>query len=230
MTDPNPDDVAHRGALYSIDSERSPSSGVSNRVYKLIWLVGAMALLVLVTLSLVRVQGSLGRLEGRLIASSVPSAGKPDGVLPEVQALESRLARVISASVESKLRRLEHSVERGTLGGEDLQLLESVAGELRLLRAQPVGLSGLPGPDGPLEHPRYKALPSPTSELQSKDVLEQIAHLRTFVYAVVICLALFLTIVLGLWYSTERRVRMIASTPRRQLAAMRTAHENQRGV
>jgi hypothetical protein len=234
MTDLTTDDKEERGALYSVGVDRSPAamSSYPHRLLRLIWWLGVLAAIVFVVVWLVRVQASLRRLEGRVAVSAI---GQPAGDMntarsPEVQALEARLSRVLTASVESKLRRLEHSVDRGTLGGEDLQLLEAVAGELRLLRSQPSGAPDLQHGEAMTEHPRYRSVAAVAGPSRSEDVLQQVGELRTFVYIVVVCLALFLTLALGLWYSTARRVRMIATAPRRQLASLKTPHGNRRGI
>lgn len=229
MADLPPDDTVHRGPLCTLEPERPvavPGASVwFRRLHRLIWIVGLITTLVVVISWLLRVQASLARLESGLAATAKPAVDAAAALSPEVRTLEARLARVLSASVESKLRRLEHSVERGTLGGEDLQLLEAAAGELRLLRAQPAGLETA-GRSG--EHPRYQSVAAPSIAGGTKDALGQVSELRTFVYIVVVCLALFLLVALGLWYSTARQVRMIAATPRRQLPAMRASRENQR--
>lgn len=234
MTDLTPDDKEESGALYSVGVDCPPAALAlyPHRFLRLIWWLGVLAAILFVVVWLVRVQASLRRLEGRVVVSAI---GQPVGDMtaarsPEVQALEARLSRVLTASVESKLRRLEHSVDRGTLGGEDLQLLEAVSGELRLLRSQPTGARALQNGEATAEHPRYRSVASAGGSSRSEDVLQQVGELRTVVYIVVVCLALFLTLALGLWYSTARRVRMIASAPRRQLTSLKTPHGNRRGI
>jgi len=227
MADSPPDDAAYRGALYTLESDqRAVMPGPpawARSLHRLVWLVGLLALLAFMAIWVHRVQASLARLESGIANSASAAVAGPS---PEVRSLEARLARVLSASVETKLRRLEHSVERGTLGGEDLQLLEAAAGELRLLRTQPPGAGAL---EGAAEHPRYQSVSSPRGAGDGTDALGQVSDLRTFVYIVVVCLALFLLIALGLWYNTARQMRMIAATPRRQLPAMQTSRESQRG-
>jgi hypothetical protein len=230
MADSPPDDAAYRGALYTLESDqRAVVPGPpfwARGLHRLIWIIGLAALVAFMATWVVRVQASLARLESGLAMGSANQTGGMPGPSPEVRTLEARLARVLSASVETKLRRLEHSVERGTLGGEDLQLLEAAAGELRLLRTQPPGAGAL---EAAAEHPRYQSVSSPRGAGDGRDALGQISDLRTFVYILVVCLALFLLIALGLWYNTARQVRMIAATPRRQLPAMQASRESQRG-
>jgi hypothetical protein len=228
MADLPPDDAAYRRALFTIEGDhqylkRAVPSWL-RRLQQLAWTVGILAMLVLMVIWLYRVQTSLARLEGGIATPA--TVNQEPRLSPEVKTLEGRLARVLSASVESKLRRLEQSVERGTLGGEDLQLLEAAAGELRLLRSQPAG--GM-GHDRAPEHPRYQAIESPATAA-GPDALGQVKELRAVVYAVVVCLALLLLLAIGLWFSTSRQVRMITASPRHQLPAMRPSRENQRGT
>lgn len=232
MTEVTPDDAATRGALCSLERDRAAvvrEKRWARGLYRLIWIFGFLAVICLMVLWLARVQASLARMEHRLALTVASRLGDSAQANAEVSTLEARLARVLSASVESKLRRLEHSVERGTLGGEDLQLLEAVAGELRLLRSHPPPEQTdlLRAPTA--EHPRYQPVAPVGGAASGADTLGQVAELRTLVYTVVVCLALLLTIALGLWYSTARQVRLIATMPRRQLVAMRTSRENQRG-
>lgn len=231
MADLPPDDAAYRGTLYTLESERLAVAQVSacwaRRLYRLIWALGVIAILVLMVSWVMRVQTSLARLEHGIAGLPAPLGSATPALSPEVRTLEARLARVLSASVESKLRRLEQSVERGTLGGEDLQLLEAAAGELRLLRAQPPGVHGA---DDAGEHLRYQSVGARPGAGSGADALGQIAELRTFVYVLVSCLALLLLVVLGVWYGRARRVQMLASAPRRQLPAMRASQEKQRGA
>ncbi len=230
MADLPPDDAAYRRALYTIEGDRHHLTRAMpawlRRLQQLIWTLGIIAMMLLIVVWLYRVQSSLARLEGGISAPALANSGQEPQLSPEVKTLEGRLARVLSASVESKLRRLEQSVERGTLGGEDLQLLEAAAGELRLLRSQPQG--GM-GQDRTTEHPRYRSVQAPATATGT-DALGQVEELRAIVYAVVVCVALLLLLAIGLWFSTSRQVRMISASPRHQLPAMRPSRENQRGT
>ncbi|RYU62983.1 hypothetical protein EWI61_00495 [Methylolobus aquaticus] len=231
MADLPPDDAAYRRTLYTIEGDHHQLTRAMpawlRRLQQLVWTLGIIAMMLLIVVWLYRVQTSLARLEGGISAPALANSGQEPQLSPEVKTLEGRLARVLSASVESKLRRLEQSVERGALGGEDLQLIEAAAGELRLLRSQPQG--GMGHDRGATEHPRYHSVQTPATAA-GKDPLGQVEELRALVYAVVVCVALLLLLAIGLWFSTSKQVRMISASPRHQLPAMRPSRENQRGT
>ena len=227
MADLDPDDAASRGALYPIESDHhavaSIPRGWVRQVQRIAWIVLVAALAVAVVVWLIRVQASLARLEKGLAAGAA-SLGEAD---PDVKKLEARFAKVLGASVETKLRRLERRVERGTLSGEDLDLLESAAGELKLLRAQPPAVLHA---DAGAEHPRYRTVGTPAGSPADGVTLEQISDLQSFIRVLVVCFAIFALALMGLWYRTARQVRIVAANPPRQLPAMHSRAEKQRGA
>lgn len=154
------------------------------------------------------VHGAMSKLERRL---AVPAVDRSTAVLSEqqqqIQSFETRLARVLGASVESKLRTLERSVERGSLTPEELRLIEATANELRLLQSNPTALGE--ATREVKDHPRYQAVAADEMQDLPDAMMAEIAALRKAYYAALIGLVLCMLMAAGLWFNARRRHRLI---------------------
>lgn len=195
-----------------------------SRILPLLWLLVGVACMLVWLLS---VHGAIGKLEKRLTAQSIgPDAGPKAEQQQQIRSFETRLARVLGASVESKLRTLEKSVERGALSTEELRLLESAASELRLLQSNPAALAAVGAAVDTPEHPRFQALAGSRPENRTGELVHDIAELRNFYYASLIGFALFGLMAAGLWFSARRRYRLIEAPARHQLPVIKSYHED----
>lgn len=188
------------------------------------WLLGVLCLLV-AAFWVLSLATAIDRLEKRLAA---PAASRDAGAYPEqqqqIRSFETRLARVLGASVESKLRALERSVERGPLSAEELRLLESAATELRLLQSNSAAGAASDRP----EHPRFQSVPGTgdSKEKEGPELLHEIAKLRNIFYASLIGLALMSLTVVGLWFNSRRRYRLIEAPARHRLPVIASYRED----
>lgn len=189
------------------------------------WLIG-VATFVAALAWVWSVHGAMTRLEGRLSAPAFrQDFGGRTEQRQQILSFETRLARIVGTSVESKLRALERSVERGPLSTEELRLLESTANELRLLQSNPAVAAGLAGEAK--DHPRYQAAePKVQMPSELQETLSDIAELRKIYYSALICFAFVGLLAAGLWYRQRCRYRLARMTPRHQLAVMKHYQED----
>lgn len=186
------------------------------------WVIAGLTFLLAMALWLLFANGALSQVERRMIH---PGAAASAEHQQQIISFETRLARVLSASVESKLRTLERSVERGTLTGEELRLIEATANELRLLQSNPAALASSAASLDVTEHPRYQSKAVAGPETHAGELLQQIAKLRQFYYASLIAFALLALLVAGLWFHTRRRQRLIAAPIRHRIPVFNSYHE-----
>lgn len=232
MTDPNPSNesqAGHEGLLPEAMPGlpiRVEHAGVGGRWYW--WLVGVAAF-VSALAWLWSVHGAMSRIEGRLSAPAFrQDLGERAEQRQQILSFETRLARILGTSVESKLRSLERSVERGPLSTEELRLLESTANELRLLQANPAVAAGLAGEAK--DHPRYQAVePKDQVFTELQDTLGDIAELRKIYYSALICFSLVGLIAAGLWYRQCSRSRLARMAPPRHQLAILKHYQEDRG-
>ena len=197
-------------------------SPVSGSIGAWLWLIGGIALLLVMLVWLVFAHSAMSRLEGQLIR---PGAEAHAEHRQQLLSFETRLARVLSVSVESKLRALERSVERGPLTAEELRLIEATANELRLLQSNPAALAASASSLDQKEHPRYRSVAAGGSEAETGALLHHIAKLRQFYYASLIGFALFALLAAGLWLNTRRHHRLIDAPIRHRLPVFNSYKE-----
>jgi HAMP domain-containing protein len=188
-------------------------------------IIGALVLICLMVWSM-RVERALGRFERRL------DAGANNALLPaqqqQLRSLETRYARLVEASVETKLRSLEKNAERGTLAAEDLRLLQDVTGELRFLREHPDQIAAESAVAPSFEHPRFSPLAAPEPAVDGSELLRQIDQLRSYFYVLSLGLGIMAIIAGGFWFGYRRRGRLIASSGQRQLPLIRALEHHKR--
>jgi hypothetical protein len=230
MTDQNPTNDEHvwnpnvpsRGHVPLPVSSDTVDTGLGRWV----WLCVAAAVILAAVVWVWGLHGTMTRLERRLSAPALrQDVGERVEQQQQILSFETRLARILGSSVESKLRTLERSVERGPLTAEELRLLESTASELRLLQANPAVAAGLAVEQK--DHPRYNSVVASTSPSSLiDDGLSDIAELRKMYYSALICLALAGMFGAGFWYRQRRRYRLAQMTPRHQLPVLKHYQED----
>lgn len=230
MTEPNPSDEkasaepspSHpRHSAYPI-----PAIPADPPRRRWIWWALGFALLCVLAAWVLSLHGAMRRIEQSLAAPVQESLPLPERQ-QQILSFETRLARILGASVESKLRALERSVERGPLSPEELRLLESTANELRLLQANPAGVAG--AVPELRDHPRYQATEASVGNPADADAerrLEDINELRKLYYASLICLSLFGMVSFGVWYHRRRRFRLLGLPLQHQLPVFKSYQED----
>lgn len=230
MTDQNPSNKQHDGNA-GVPSRAQVALPVRSDLAEAApgrwpWLLVGIAVIFGAAFWVWSLHGSMTRLERRLSSPTLPQ-DVGDRVQQEQQILsfETRLARILGSSVESKLRALERSVERGPLNAEELRLLESAASELRLLQANPAVAAGLVVDQK--DHPRYGAVEASTATVAaSQDNLRAVAELRTIYYSALICFALVGLLAAGLWYRQRHRYRLTQIIRQHQLTVIKHYQED----
>lgn len=230
MTDPNPcDEEGVPGASHCPTRQTHLPASLApakRRTSRWSWLLLAiLSLIVMWTAWLWSIHGAMSKLERQLaVPGAHQEAAGPSEQQQQILSFETRLARVLGASVESKLRTLERSVERGPLNAEELRLIESTATELRLLQSNPGALEA--ATLEAKEHPRYQAFPADESSDKTDALLAEIAELRKLYYASLISLALCWLIAAGFWINARLRHRLIEAPTRHRLPVLKSLVEN----
>lgn len=173
-----------------------------------------------------RLERVVSRVERR-VSGSGTTLSLSSSEQKQLEALEQRYARLVEASLESRLLTLERSAQRGTLSAEDTRVLQEVTHELRFLRehtAQPSSAEHDPATAN--EHPRYG--PVPAADIGSGAVLRQIDELRTFFYLLTVCVGIMAILAAGLWFGYRRRMRLIESPVQHQVPYIRALEQPRR--
>lgn len=198
----------------NFDVDPSPMNG---RLGKWWWFFAAAAFLSAMSLWLIFAHGAMSTVERQVTPAGTGSNSEHR---QQLMSFETRLARVLSASVESKLRTLERSVERGPLTAEELRLIEATANELRLLQSNPGALAASAVSLDVKEHPRYQAVAAARPDTHANELLHHIAKLRQVYYASLIAFALLALLAAGLWFHARRRNRLIEAPMRHRLPVL----------
>jgi hypothetical protein len=137
-------------------------------------------------------------------------AAKDKALYRDVDLLKRHSHALITGSIENKIRRIEADLRRGTVQAADLETLESVKEDLKLLKnyaavgtSQQVAARSLPAaPQGP-KNPAHLA--------NQEQVLAEIATMKSLLYISLASCGLLFIGVGGLWLSSSASLRRLDS-------------------
>lgn len=135
---------------------------------------------------------------------------KDPALYREVDLLRRQFHALITGSIESKLRRIEGSLRRGTIQAADLETLQGLKDDLKVLKnysfldsSQPVAAQPLPV--------AQQAGRGSSHLINNEQVLTEIAYMKNLLYVSIASCGLLFIGIGGLWLRSSFRLKQIDS-------------------
>lgn len=181
------------------------------------WLIVVVLLIVGIAL-LTTAKHLLGAFELAPVPES-PDAARLRRYSDQLNNLKADVATVISDNLETRMRGLEQSIAAGSVGSSEIQALDDISRDLRLLEKYTSENNGHAMDTERMVHPRLRpsmsALPNDNTEVANKS-LQELLRVKHLLYFSVASCSMALVFVGGYWWRNSLHIRRLpADTSRR---------------
>jgi hypothetical protein len=180
------------------------------RISDFMLLVFGLALFIVLLLLVMPAKRILDRYEERLAPSS---SSRLDGYSAETEKLQKKVLDLVTASIETRLRGIETDIRTNKVTPGELQTLEELKQELKVLAAysrESAGNSGEAIIRGGVPMPNSQLLP----DEQKREMREELAQLKNLFYVSLLSCGAMVLLVGAYWLQT-RRPRVLSWDNRR---------------
>lgn len=153
-----------------------------------------------------RFQGGFGKLESG-------DTAKIRQYNEKLESLQDRMTVFIADSVENRIGLLEKSVEKGSVGSQEIKTLEDLKSELRLLESFAAGKRGDLTDTSLLDHARFHTTPGSRNSAGNEELLGELVRVKSLLYFSLASCGLMAAMIGGYcyWWRMQTRSRALAS-------------------
>jgi len=125
----------------------------------------------------------------------------------KLEELQDRMTVFVADSVETKLKTLEKNVTDGSVGTQEIKILEDLKGEVKLLEKYSSGKGGRLTDSSRLDHPRFQITPGTQSTTSSGDLLYEISQMKRLLYLSIASCGFVGFLIGGYWWQSNSRIK-----------------------
>ena len=188
------------------------------------WALALVALMVALSLYLLLSTSQiLGRIQVRLAQVEDSDTVRIRQYNQKLENLQDRMTVFVADSVETKLKSLEKNVTEGSVGAQEIKILEELKGEVKLLESYSYGKGGKLTDSSRLDHPRFQITPGTQNTSSSGDLLYEVSQMKRLLYLSIASCGFVGFLVGGYWWqSTTRDKRVSRDMPTPRLLVRKT--------
>ena len=144
----------------------------------------------------------------------------------KLEELQDRMTVFVADSVETKLKTLEKNVTDGSVGTQEIKILEDLKGEVQLLEKYSSGRGGKLTDSSRLDHPRFQITPGTQSTTSGGDLLYEVSQMKRLLYLSIASCGFVGFLIGGHWWQSNSRIKRLSrDIPSPRLLVRKTADE-----
>lgn len=175
----------------------------------------AACLLILGVYLFLQTHHLLARLQNTVVSMEDGDAIRIRQYNEKLEALQNQMSVFVADAVETKLKSLEKNVSAGTVGMQDVKMLEELTGEVKLLETYSAGKHINLMDLSRLDHPRFQVTPG--SQVSAGSLLEEVADMKRLLYLSIASCGFVGLMIGGQMWQAHLRVKRLSN-----LAATKT--------
>ncbi len=188
------------------------------------WVLALVAFVLAVSLYLlINTSQMVGRFQARLSHVEDNDALRIRQYNQKLEELQDRMTVFVADSVETKLKTLEKNVTDGSVGTQEIKILEELKGEVKLLEQYSSGRGGKLTDSSRLDHPRFQITPGTQNTTSSGDLLHEVSQMKRLLYLSIASCGFVGCLIGGYWWQSNSRIKRLSrdTPPPRLLARKR---------
>ena len=127
----------------------------------------------------------------------------------KLEELQDRMTVFVADSVETKIKTLEKNVADGSVGSQEIKILEDIKGEVKLLEKYSSGRGGRLTDSSRLDHPRFQITPGTQSTTSGGDLLYEVSQMKRLLYLSIASCGFVGFLIGGYWWQSNFRNKRI---------------------
>ena len=144
----------------------------------------------------------------------------------KLEELQDRMTVFVADSVETKLKTLEKNVTDGSVGIQEIKILEDLKGEVQLLEKYASGRGGKLTDSSRLDHPRFQITPGTQSTTSGSDLLYEVSQMKRLLYLSIASCGFVGFLIGGYWWQSNSRIKRLSrDIPSPRLLVRKTADD-----
>ncbi len=175
------------------------------------WALALVALMITLSLYLLLSTSQiLGRIQVRLAQVEDSDTVRIRQYNQKLENLQDRMTVFVADSVETKLKSLERNVTDGSVGAQEIKILEELKGEVKLLENYSHGKGGKLTDSSRLDHPRFQITPGTQNTSSSGDLLYEVSQMKRLLYLSIASCGFVGFLVGGYWWQSNTRNKRVS--------------------
>ncbi len=175
------------------------------------WALALVALMITLSLYLLLSTSQiLGRIQVRLAQVEDSDTIRIRQYNQKLENLQDRMTVFVADSVETKLKSLERNVTDGSVGAQEIKILEELKGEVKLLENYSHGKGGKLTDSSRLDHPRFQITPGTQNTSSSGDLLYEVSQMKRLLYLSIASCGFVGFLVGGYWWQSNTRNKRVS--------------------